>query len=275
MLFSEWMDLEGMTRGSAKQYMTHVSFLLECLGYPKPNYAQMPKLKRIRKQIRGLIIASSKKKQPIDYPLVKRIIDVKNHEKADSNIFCATLCVGVAGFFRLGELLVTNKRDVNPDRLLRVGHVNFYPNRVDPQHMSLFLPYSKTDKYGHGITIVIPVHDNPMYCPVHRMIVVTEGRPITDPLFVWPNGTLMTKNSFITELRRHLRALDIDWKQYSGHSLRRGAAVSAKNAGVSDQLIKILGRWESDAYKVYLHHVPAHVQELNDVLTLMRTAQTG
>ena len=122
---------------------------------------------------------------------------------------------------------------------------------------------------------MIPSHDDPKYCPVRRAEHATRGLNITDPLFCWPNGQLMTKTSFIRKLRMHLRDLGIDYKQYSGHSLRRGAAVSAKAAGASDELIKLLGRWSSDAYKVYLQHIPTHVQHLNDMLQGIALAQTG
>ena len=107
--------------------------------------------------------------------------------------------------------------------------------------MSIYLPYSKIDKFGLGITIVIPSNTESQYCPVQKMLALTDDREITEPLFVWPNGTLVTKHARIRMLREHLKALGIDWKQYSGHSIRRGAAVSAKTSGASDELIKLLG----------------------------------
>ena len=69
----------------------------------------------------------------------------------------------------------------------------------------IFLPYSKVDKYGLGITIVIPANDEHGYCPVQYMLKMTTGRPITDALFTWPNDTLVTKSAFITMLRVHLK----------------------------------------------------------------------
>ena len=40
--------------------------------------------------------------------------------------------------------------------------------------------------------------------------------------------------------------------RYTGHSFRRGAASSAAAAGYSDYEIQLLGRWRSDAYRLYI-----------------------
>jgi hypothetical protein len=40
---------------------------------------------------------------------------------------------------------------------------------------------------------------------------------------------------------------------YSGHSLRKGAAVTADRKGISRHHIKLLGRWKSDAVDVYIN----------------------
>jgi hypothetical protein len=39
---------------------------------------------------------------------------------------------------------------------------------------------------------------------------------------------------------------------YSGHSFQIGAATTAGSVHVEDHLIKILGRWSSDAYCKYI-----------------------
>ena len=39
---------------------------------------------------------------------------------------------------------------------------------------------------------------------------------------------------------------------FSCHSFRIGAAVVATRAGIPDHLIQAMGRWNSDAYKLYI-----------------------
>ena len=43
---------------------------------------------------------------------------------------------------------------------------------------------------------------------------------------------------------------------YTGHSFRRGAATSARLAGLSDQVIQLLGRWKSTCYRLYIDTPP-------------------
>ena len=49
-----------------------------------------------------------------------------------------------------------------------------------------------------------------------------------------------------------LQQAKIDSRGYSTHSFRIGMATSAKDAGISDVHIKMLGRWKSEAYQLYV-----------------------
>jgi hypothetical protein len=49
-----------------------------------------------------------------------------------------------------------------------------------------------------------------------------------------------------------LTTLGLKSKDYAGHSFRRGGASWALEAGLSGDVIQILGDWKSDAYRGYL-----------------------
>ena len=72
------------------------------------------------------------------------------------------------------------------------------------------------------------------------------------------DGSYLTRQRFASLISTCLRQAGIDEKSYSTLSFRIGAATSAKDAGISDVHIKMLGRWRSDAYQAYIHTPRSH-----------------
>ena len=87
------------------------------------------------------------------------------------------------------------------------------------------------------------------------------------PLFILRDGTFLTRSNFITLLRTTLTAAGIDSSKFASHSFRSGAATTAADAGMGDVHIKMLGRWASDAYQVYIKTPPAKLTKLTKQLT--------
>ena len=56
----------------------------------------------------------------------------------------------------------------------------------------------------------------------------------------------------MVKVKEALAAPGVDNSPYSGHSFRSGAATTAMEFGVGDATIKMLGRWKSSAYQVYM-----------------------
>ena len=54
------------------------------------------------------------------------------------------------------------------------------------------------------------------------------------------------------EVQRCLAYCGLDTSRYKSHSFRIGGACHATDRGYSDAQIHALGRWKSDAFKVYL-----------------------
>jgi len=90
--------------------------------------------------------------------------------------------------------------------------------------------------------------------------------PVADLLF--NPGFAYTRGHATGLLKRLLLSLNMPGN-YSGHSFRRGAATSARLAGLSDSEIQLLGRWKSDSYRLYIdtppHLHPERLQETSEV----------
>ena len=60
------------------------------------------------------------------------------------------------------------------------------------------------------------------------------------------------RDRFVTRVRGTPTAAGLDYSQYAGHSLRIGVAMIAAQKGIKDSTIKMLGRWQSSAYLLYI-----------------------
>lgn len=65
----------------------------------------------------------------------------------------------------------------------------------------------------------------------------------------------ITKEAITARLRllltRHANVTPTEAKKYASHSLRRGGATYYHAIGVSDADLQELGRWKSEAFKMY------------------------
>ena len=65
-------------------------------------------------------------------------------------------------------------------------------------------------------------------------------------------GKPLTRQYLVSSLSAILLKAGLDDSSYNTYSFRIGAATSAKEAGISDSQIQMLGRWRSEAYRIYI-----------------------
>ena len=70
-------------------------------------------------------------------------------------------------------------------------------------------------------------------------------------LFCHPDGTAVTVAQLCAMVKRCMAAVGLDPARFGAHSLRIGAATAALAEGVAPERIRLMGRWDSDAYLVY------------------------
>ena len=123
---------------------------------------------------------------------------------------------------------------------------------ADPKVLKVKLKASKTDPFRGGIDIFIGRTSNSL-CPVAAVLayMVIRGQG-PGPFFKFQDGKPLTRARLVTEVKRALTRAGVDCKHYSGHSFRSGAATAAAKQGMGDATIKMLGRWKSSAYQLYV-----------------------
>lgn len=136
----------------------------------------------------------------------------------------ALLLVGFAGAFRRSELVALNVADLSiGDDALRVT-----------------VAQSKTDPEGEGQTKTVPRIEGPMD-PVGALedwlnAASVNSGPVFRRVGRWGNvwDDRLTPQSVALVVKGAAKAAGLDWRSYSGHSLRRGFITEAMDAGASD-----------------------------------------
>ena len=110
----------------------------------------------------------------------------------------------------------------------------------------------KTDPFRQGVDIYLGKTGKDI-CPIQAIVpylIIRGAQP--GPLFVFADGSYLTRQRFASLITSTLQRAGINDKQYNIHSFRIGAATTAKEAGISDVHIKMLGRWKTSAYQLYV-----------------------
>ena len=130
--------------------------------------------------------------------------------------------------------------------------MSFVPSLASPQHMVITLRSSKTDPFRAGQSLLIARADSSL-CTVTAMQHYFQFvSPPPGPLFIFRSGRLLTRSAVTSLLRDAARHAGLPFHSLKGHSFRIGAASSAAAAGLPDWLIKVMGRWSSDCYQLYI-----------------------
>jgi hypothetical protein len=161
----------------------------------------------------------------------------------------------VVGFF--GLLRASEYIDKQPyGCTLRRKHVSL---SADGRKATLHLTRSKTDVFEEGVDVVVHANDSAL-CPIKWIEYALASAPRRDPeapLFQSSTGSAIKYGpyqKFIGSLCRlaHL----VGGQVFSTHSLRIGGATTLIALGFDTAVVKLLGRWKSDAFQLYVRNNP-------------------
>lgn len=247
-----------------KLYLCGIRFNYLAAGYMNPLESDTGKEFHRLKTIMSAIKKCNQTRKNVRLPITFNILDklIKRLKRGYQSqhtdaLLAAVYSTAFFGFLRCGEITCDNISTFDPSIHITNNDLKFEEGRV-----SLKLKISKTDPFRKGISIQL-FSSGDTTCPVNAIKAYLSIRDKkhegnNKPLFVMLDGSPITREYFITELKCLLTSIGIDAQQYSGHSFRMGGATSAATARIEDHLIKTLGRWSSDCYTRYIH-TPASV----------------
>ena len=231
-----------------------------------PPRTEWPRLQYVLRGITRTQIGNRRNRLPITgqiMQLLQPALSQTTNRTTDASMLWAACCTGYFGFMRSGEFTLSNAQ---AEPAIMAGDVAL-DSHTNPSMCRLFLRHSKTDVEGRGTYIYLG-RTNSSICPVSAMTNYLAVRPpVPGPFFVFENGTPPLRDRFVKEIKQALKVAELDETAYSGHSFRIGAATSAARARVPAFLIKLLGRWESEAYQLYVRTPRETLATISSMIT--------
>ena len=163
----------------------------------------------------------------------------------DHYLFSTIFLVAFHGFFRMGELISSNRKRTR--KVIQFQDVTF-----KGQTVQISQRHYKTRRSQKPLFITIS--RKPKHCPVKALKCYLKLRGSeSGPLFLLSNGKPVTSCMFATRFKAVLRWVGLSTRFYKGHSFRIGACSEAILQGVPQDSVMALGRWSSrSAFKRYI-----------------------
>jgi len=137
------------------------------------------------------------------------------------------------------------------------------------QNTSVTIRQSKTDPFRKGHVL----HLSPTgtsTCPVRafqQFAAMIPANRQTGPLFSAGKFNLLTRLQLSKILRQFLQLAGYSPQLYCTHSFKIGAATTTAATGLPPWLIKMLGRWNSDAYMTYVQSPTSLIRTVPIILS--------
>jgi len=235
-----------------RNYLAAVRNMHIVNGYGDPTQGKLV----LQKVLRGILRcqgASRALRQPVSPQLLLAIKPLLRSwlSEHDFVMIWAAFTLAYFGFLRCSEFTCPSVGSFNPHFHLARDDIGFHPSFHNPRYMRVVIKASKTDTFRQGSVLTIASSSREL-CAVQAMRAYFGATQRNGPLFVFRSGRFLTRSSVANLLRDAALAAGLPYKSLKGHSFRIGAASAAAAAGLPDWLIKVLGRWSSDCYQLYI-----------------------
>ena len=236
-----------------KLYLAAVRNLHIRSGFSDP-VVNRPLLKKVLRGILRYQGSPRTLRQPVTPRVLLSIRPVLESQLSprDFSMVWAAFTLAFFAFLRCSEFTYQGVHSFNSKFDLTTDCITFSPSLACPQRIQVLLKASKTDVYRQGQSLSLASCSS-LLCPVSAMQqYFLLAQPCPGPLFYFQSSALLTRSSVTKLLRDSARSAGLPYRSLKGHSFRIGAASTAAAAGLPDWLIKVLGRWSSDCYQLYI-----------------------
>lgn len=218
------------------------------LSNPLTNDYNLQCVLRGVRRVKGDMVTRKLPLTPVHLRWILSTLDVER--AADANVWAAIL----VAFFAL--LRRSNVAPVSQSSFDSLKHTRRRDIQVKPDRLDVSIRWSKTIQFRERVLVIpIPrIKCNPL-CPVvaaFRAFKLTPEAKPDGPAFITGTGRPIIVSDIVAAMKNGVQQGGFNPDDFSGHSLRRGGATLAYQAGVSIDTIRQLGDWRSDAYTKYV-----------------------
>ena len=249
-LYISYLSFRKLAYSTITLHLSAISYAHKLGGFCDPTKSFL---------IQKLLTALSRQRHadirlPITRPVLHELVrslEYTNSSAFQRTLFSAMFLTAFYGLFRIGELSTKSTRLACS--VVQYRDLQILSREGDPCTAKITITDYKHNSDHRPFDILITRDDTVTFCPVKILLKyckIRGNRP--GPLFCNSDQTPITTSQFNTELQRCLQYCGLDISRYKTHSFRIGGACHAADKGFSDAQIRALGRWKSDAFKVYL-----------------------
>lgn len=190
------------------------------------------------------------RRRPITAPILQGLLvafDIVCVGSYEPILFRAVILVMFWGAFRVSEVVISS-RLADPAWVIGWADIS-----LSDAVCKILLRKSKTDQRARGFRVNLRALPGNPLCPVNALI--NYRRLVScqaGPLFQHADGTPLTVFQLRSIFSLSIISMGLSSRHYNLHSLRIGAATLAASMGFPDDVIRRIGRWRSEAFRLYI-----------------------
>ena len=207
----------GIKHRTAKVYLSAVRSLHIAEGEKDPFEVPRPRLQQVLRGIKRVEAekgASNRQRLPISPDILRKLKGVWEADPfPGTTMLWAACCLGFFGILRSGEMTVPPDGQYDPSRHLSRSDIAVdHPSR--PEVIMVSIKKSKTDPFRQGIQLYIGRSQSDV-CPVKALLgYLVERGPQEGPLFMFPDGSYLTRQRLVDAVRQALGKAGLDASKY-------------------------------------------------------------
>ena len=253
------LSLEGLAPSTIRTYISRSNSWHEAQGMT-PNWSQGD----IRLVMRGIHNLVSEDRVPTQRlaitPSLLRILKSKLFESSlplgEKRMIWLTSTLLYAGSLRSAEVLSTSTYSYDETSTLRVKDIARMSDKVAGKivhYLKLKIRNPKEHKGAGVVTVEILPAPAQFWCPVQAFedyMLHAKTFPANMPLLRTPTKLLCNRR--FNDILKSLLDSEVEYGKVRCHSFRAGLTSALAKAEVSDEVLRSLGRWHSNAYRLEL-----------------------